>query len=101
MIRRQRLSKTPADGSGVDSEEESSYKLKQLSEEGNISSRRSVPKHKNETSTSPKLSFSILQWIRHVIQAHGRLQASLMFTGITFIGVIIMLNILLQIDAFI
>ena len=97
MIRRQRLS-TPA-GGGPDtySEDESSYKLK-LSEEGNIRSRRSVSKPKNDTS---KLSFSILQWIRHIIQGHGRLQASLMFTGITFVGVISLLVLLLQMDAYI
>jgi len=95
MIRRQRVSKTP-DVDGADSEDESSYKLK-LSEEGN--SRRSIPKPKNDTPTSQKLSFSILQWIRHIIQAHGRLQASLMFTGITFIGVILILIVLLQMDS--
>ena len=94
MIRRQRLS-TPA-GVGVDSEDESSYKLK-LSEEGNISSRKS----KNDTPSSPKRSFSILQWIRHIIKARGRLQASLIFTGITFIGVISLLVVSLQMDAFI
>ena len=98
MIRRQKVSKTPADGGGADSEEESSYKLK-LSEEGNISSRSSMSKL-NDTSTPPKRSFSILmQWIRHIIQTRGRLQASLMFTGITFIGVILILVVLLQMDA--
>jgi len=97
MIRRQRVSKTPG-VDGADREDESSYKL-QLSEEGNISSRRS----KNDTSTtSPKLSLStLLQWIRHIIQAHGRLQASLMFTGIIFIGVMLISAVLLQMDAFI
>ena len=88
MIRRQRAGVTA-------SEDESSYNLK-LSEEGNM-----ISKHKNDTSTSPKLSFSILQWIRHIIQARGRLQASLMFTGITFIGVVLISIVLLQTDAFI
>ena len=101
MIRRQRLS-TPA-GGGPDtySEDESSYKLK-LSEEGNITARKSITHYKNDTSPSPKrLSFSILQWIRHIIRARGRLQASLLFTSITFIGVILILLVLLQMDAFI
>ena len=91
MIRRQRV---PKIAGGIDSEDESLFKLK-LSEEGRS-------KHKNDTSTSPKRSFSILlQWIRHIIRARGRLQASLFFTGITFVGVILISIILLQMDAFI